>query len=228
MELAYRRYMLPIVIGLFIIGIAVMSVAAHHQYWLLSLVFVVLAMLPFFLKYEAKKMQSREVMMMVMLITIAAVSRVPFAAIPSVLPMTFIIIVSALVFGAQSGFMIGALSAIVSNIFLGQGPWTPWQMFCWGMIGCIAGLLKDTWWMRTMWGKVIFGFVAGILFGWVMNLFDVIARMADISWEAIITLYAAGVIFDLLHAGSNVLFMLVFGNTWIRILERFKRKYGLT
>ncbi len=228
MAIVYRRYMLPIVIGLFIIGIAMMSVVAHHQYWLLSLVFVVLAMLPFFLKYEAKKMQSREVMMIVMLIAIAAVSRVPFAAIPNVLPMTFIIIVSGLVFGAQSGFMIGALSAIVSNMFIGQGPWTPWQMFCWGMIGCAAGLLRNTWWMRTMWGKVIFGFAAGILFGWVMNLVDVIARMADISWGAIVTIYAAGVIFDLLHAGSNVLFILLFSKSWIRILERFKRKYGLT
>ncbi len=227
MEINFRRYMLPIVIVLFMVGIASISVVAHHQYWLLSLVFVVLAMLPFFLKYEAKQMQSREVMMMVMLIAIAAVSRVPFAAIPSVLPMTFIIIVSALVFGAQSGFMIGALSAIVSNILLGQGPWTPWQMFGWGMIGCMAGLLKDTWWMRRMWGKVIFGMIAGIAFGWLMNLVDVIARMADISWEAILTIYAAGVIFDLLHACSNVVFMLIFGNTWIRILERFKKKYGL-
>lgn len=228
MDIAYRRYMLPIVIGLFIIGIAVMSVVAHRQYWLLSLVFVALAMLPFFMKYEAKKMQSREVMMMVMLIAIAAVSRVPFAAIPSVLPMTFIIIVSALVFGAQSGFMIGALSAIVSNILIGQGPWTPWQMFGWGMIGCVAGLLKDTWWMRTMWGKVIFGFVAGILFGWMMNLTSVIAIMADISWGAIMTIYAAGAVFDLLHACSNVVFILIFAKSWIRILERFKKKYGLS
>jgi energy-coupling factor transport system substrate-specific component len=228
MEVNYRRYILPVVIGLFIIGIAVMSAIAHRQYWLLSLVFVVLAMAPFFFKYETKRTSSREVMMMVMLIAIAAVSRVPFAAIPSVLPMTFIIIVSALVFGAESGFMIGALSAIVSNLFLGQGPWTPWQMFCWGMIGCLAGLLRDTWWMRRMWGKVIFGFVAGILFGWVMNLTKVITIMADITWEAVLTVYAAGLIFDLLHACSNVFFMLVFGAAWIRILERFKKKFGLT
>lgn len=219
--------MLPIVISLFIIGIAVMSAVAHQQYWLLSLVFVGLAMLPFFMKYESKKMQSREVMMIVMLIAIAAVSRVPFVAIPSVLPMTFIIIVSAIVFGAESGFMIGALSAIVSNIFLGQGPWTPWQMFSWGMIGCVAGLLKDTWWMRSMWGKVIFSFIVGILFGWVMNVTSMIAIMAEVSWKAIVSLYAASAAFELMHAGSNVLFMLLFGNAWIRILRRFKKKYGL-
>jgi energy-coupling factor transport system substrate-specific component len=228
MELMLRKYMLPIVIVLFMIGIAVMSAAAYRQYWLLSLVFVGLAMLPFFMRYEAKQMQTREMMMIVMLIALAAVSRVPFVAVPSVLPMTFIIIVSAIVFGAESGFMIGALSAIVSNIFLGQGPWTPWQMFCWGMIGCIAGLLKDTWWMRSMWGKVIFSFLAGILYGWVMNLTSVIAIMADISWEAVLTFYAASIMFELLHAGSNVVFMLVFGNAWIRILRRFKKKYGLS
>ena len=113
-----------------------MSAVSNSQYWLLSLMLAALAMAPFFLRYEKKKVQTREVMMMVMLISITAVSRVPFAAIPSVQPMTFIIIVSALIFGAERGFMIGALAAVVSNIFMGQGPWTPWQMFCWGMIGC--------------------------------------------------------------------------------------------
>lgn len=222
-----RKGILSVIISLFITGLAMMTALADRQFWLISLVFVALAMAPFFLRYEMKKLQVRELMMIVMLVAIAAVSRVPFAAIPSVLPMTFIIIVSALVFGAESGFMIGALAAIVSNVFLGQGPWTPWQMLCWGMIGCFAGLWKDTWWMRTLWGKAVFGFAAGMLFGWVMNMMQVVTMMAEITWGAFLAMYASSFIFDLLHACSNVFFLLLFGSAWIRILERFKKKYGL-
>jgi energy-coupling factor transport system substrate-specific component len=227
MERQYQRLALPVVIVLFVIGIAFMSAVANQQYWLISFVFVFLAVGPFFLRFERKSSHVREIMIMVILIAIAAISRVPFAAIPSVLPMTFIIIASALVFGAETGFMIGALSAVVSNLFLGQGPWTPWQMFCWGMIGCLAGLLKDTWWMRTLWGKLVFSFIAGILFGWLMNLTRVVTTLADFSWQSLLFTYTASFIFDLLHALSNVFFMLVFGAAWVRILKRIQKKYGL-
>jgi len=227
MERMVQKSIIPILIIISIIGVSIMSAIANRQYWLLSLVFVGFAITPFFIRYERKEIQIREIMMMVMLIAVAAVSRVPFTAIPSVLPMTFVIIASAIVFGAERGFMIGALSAIVSNIFIGQGPWTPWQMLCWGMIGFFAGLLKDTWWMKKLWGKAVFGFISGIIFGWIMNLSTVITIMSEFSWEVILAAYAASFIFDLLHASFNIIFILLFANTWIRILQRFKKKYGI-
>ncbi len=227
MDQKLRKAILPGVIILFVIGIAITSAIANRQYWLISIVFVALTLVPFFVRYEFKEIKVREMMLMVMIFAIAAISRVPFAAIPSVMPMTFIIIVSACVLGAERGFIIGALSAFVSNLFLGQGPWTPWQMLCWGLIGLFAGLLKDTWWMKTLWGKACFGFVAGLMFGWIMNLSSVIMIMAVFNWRALWITYAASIIFDLLHAVSNVLFILLFAKAWIRILERFKRKYGI-
>lgn len=78
------------------------------------------------------KIRAREIVMIAVLATIAAVSRVPFAPLPSVQPTSFVVIVAALVLGPEAGFMIGSTAALVSNFFLGQGPWTPWQMFCWG------------------------------------------------------------------------------------------------
>lgn len=222
-----RKWILPAVIALFVAGIAVMSAALYRHYWLISAAFVLLALAPCFIRFERRRVPAPELLLLAILIALAAVSRVPFVAIPSVQPMTFVIIASALVLGAERGFMIGALAALASNMLLGQGPWTPWQMFCWGMIGCVAGWLKDTRFMRSTWGRLLFGLVAGLLFGWVMNLTRIVTMMAEFSRELLYATYAASLAFDVLHALSNVAFMLLFGAAWIRILHRFKIKYGL-
>ncbi len=127
-----------------------------------SLFLLVVIMLPFYIRFERKAFVSREIVLVAVLAAIAAVSRVPFSILPSVQPTSFVIIVSAIVFGSETGFMIGATAAIVSNIFLGQGPWTPWQMFSWGMIGFIAGLLRNTFLMKKLWGKTTIRIVCWI------------------------------------------------------------------
>lgn len=212
---------------LLMLCLGVLSVLRFHQYLLISIVFVGLSLLPFFARFEHRKLSARKVVLLAVLVAVAAVSRVPFAAIPSVQPTTFVIIVTALVFGAESGFMVGALAALISNMFLGQGPWTPWQMLAWGMVGFAAGMLRDTWWMRRLWGRVIFGFVIGFLFGWIMNLMQVLSLLNFFSWDAFFALYAASVLFDLMHALTNVFFLGLFSRSWIKILTRFKKKYGL-
>lgn len=194
---------------------------------LTSMVLIVVCMVPFFVRFERKKLHAREIVLIAMLVAIAAVSRIPFSAIPSIQPTTFVIIVSALVFGAESGFMIGALAALVSNMFLGQGPWTPWQMFGWGMVGLSAGMLKNSGWIYKRWGMLAFGFAWGFIFGWIMNVLAVIGLMQTFSWKAFLSIYVASVYFDLMHALSNVFFLALFGASWIKIMQRFKQKYGL-
>src|SRR5690625_2661751 len=100
----------------------------YKAYLLLSFVLIAMTMLQFFARFEIRKITSREIVILAILAAIAAVSRVPFAPLPSVQPTSFVIIITGLVFGAESGFIVGAVAAIVSNIFLGQVPWTPWQM----------------------------------------------------------------------------------------------------
>lgn len=165
--------------------------------------------------------------MLAVLAAIAAVSRVPFAAIPSVQPTSFVIIMTGLVFGAESGFVVGALAALVSNLFLGQGPWTPWQMYSWGMLGLVAGFLRNTSFMQKSYGKIIFGFTSGIVYGWIMNLWYVVSLGDNFRFEEVIKYYAASIYFDLAHAVSNAFFIIVFANSWIKILQRFRKKYGL-
>lgn len=185
------------------------------------------ALLPFFARFERRKVEARELVLLAVLAAIAAVSRVPFAPLPSVQPTSFVIIISAIVYGAEAGFIIGAIAALVSNIFLGQGPWTPWQMFCWGMIGVTAGWLKDEWWMKKRIGLLCFGFAWGFLFGWIMNIWYIITLPDALGWQLITVAYIQSFYFDLAHALSNVFFLTVFGSSWLKILVRFRKKYGL-
>jgi energy-coupling factor transport system substrate-specific component len=198
-----------------------------QHYLALSLLIMAASFFPFMMSFSKKNIISRELVVIAILASIAAVSRVPFASIPSVQPTTFVIIIAAIVLGPQSGFVVGTLAAIVSNLFLGQGPWTPWQMYAWGMIGLTAGLLGKTWMMQNRLGRCLYGFIVGIAFGWIMNLWVVISLIQELNWPAILAYYSTSLYFDLAHGISNVFFLWVFGNSWINIIQRFKVKYGL-
>ncbi|PEV08887.1 ECF transporter S component [Bacillus thuringiensis] len=224
-----KRYVAFIIcIFAVIIGTLLFTTLIMDGYYMLSSLFLlVVIMLPFYIRFERKSFVSREIVLVAVLAAIAAVSRVPFSILPSVQPTSFVIIVSAIVFGSEAGFMIGATAAIVSNIFLGQGPWTPWQMFSWGMIGFIAGLLRNTFLMKKLWGRLLYGLFVGFLFGWIMNFWGLLGFIREATWETVISYYIASFYFDLSHAISNVVFLLLFSTSWITILTRFKKKYGI-
>lgn len=222
-----RTYLL--VMSLIMLLLLVGSIVFFHyrSYLLLSLLLLGCVMLPFFARFEVRDMSGREVVILAMLAAIAAVGRVPFAGLPSVQPTSFVIMLAGLVFGVESGFIVGAVAAVASNVFLGQGPWTPWQMYAWGMLGMTAGWLRNSWWMQPVWGKCLFGFVWGYLFGWFMNMWIIVSNLESFSWEFFFGIYVSSLYFDLAHGLSNVFFILLFGASWLRILDRFKLKYGL-
>jgi energy-coupling factor transport system substrate-specific component len=202
----------------------------EDAYLWLSFGFVFLAILIFLVRFERRKVEPRELVLLAVLASIAAVGRIPFASLPSVQPTTFVIMMSGFVFGAESGFIIGAVAALASNMILGQGPWTPWQMAAWGLVGLTAGWLRNTTIMNKKTGRIIFGIVWGFLFGWVMNLWgflSIVQSGSPFEWKAFIIYIIGSATFDTMHAVSNVIFLLLFGEVWIKILTRFKRKYGL-
>lgn len=213
---------------LMVVGIITSAIVLQTKaYLLVSFGVIGCVLIIFFMRFELRSISGREIVLLAMLAAIASVARVPFAALPSVQPTTFIIILTGLVFGAESGFLVGAVAAIVSNIFLGQGPWTPWQMFAWGMIGVSAGLLRNTWWVKKMWGLCTFGFIWGFLFGWFMNMWILVSNLESFSWSYVLAIYSGSVYFDLAHSLSNVFFLFIFATSWTKVLERFKRKYRL-
>ncbi|MBC5636761.1 ECF transporter S component [Ornithinibacillus sp. BX22] len=200
---------------------------SRQHYLIFSLIIIVIVLFFFFNRFEMRQVRTREIVILAMLSAIAAISRVPFAGLPSVQPTSFVIITAGLVFGAESGFLVGAVAAIVSNLFLGQGPWTPWQMFSWGIMGFSAGVLRDLGWMGKVWIQSIFGFLWGFLFGWLMNLWIVINNLQNFSLEFIMGIYISSFSHDLAHAISNTLLIAILSTRWVKVLFRFKRKYGL-
>lgn len=223
------RFRLPLIIAVvvFLGGLALTAALKDRHYILLSLVLLLAALLPVFIRLERRPLESRELVLLAVLSAVAAVSRIPFAALPSVQPVSAIVILSAYVFGAEAGFIIGAVAALVSNIYFGQGPWTPWQMFAWGLIGLSAGWLRNVWWMKKRSGLLIFGFLWGFLFGWIMDVWYIISLPDAFSWGLVAAAYASSFYFDLAHALSNVFFLAILAGGWTKVLERFRKKYGL-
>lgn len=223
---------LPKKLLLFWIMISVLLLAStrrsdllFRQGWgLLSFEIIFLALIFFYWAYENSPVSSRGIAIIAVLSTVAAVGRVPFAMLPSVQPTTFLVIISGFVFGPQSGFMVGSTAALVSNFFLGQGPWTPWQMFSWGLAGSAAGLIKIIYPRIGRWEMAMFHFLWGYLFGLIMNLWFWTAFISPLSLRSLLMVCAASFWFDTFHALGNIAFYLLFGAGLVKMLERFCRK----
>ncbi|MDR3552154.1 MAG: ECF transporter S component [Clostridia bacterium] len=197
------------------------------SYYLLSSVIVVLALVPFFAVFERRRPQAREIVPIAVMSGIAVAGRIAFAALPSFKPVTAIVMLTGAVFGPEAGFITGALSGLLSNFFFGQGPWTPWQMFAWGLIGLLTGLAQGAGLFRRRIFLYIAGALAGYLFGGITNLSYVFANGFNLTWQAVAATYASSFVFDTIHSASTVIFLLILANPLLEKLKRLKIKYGL-
>lgn len=188
---------------------------------------MLVALVPFFLRFEKRRPEARELVVIAVMAALAALGRVVFAPIPNFKPTTAIIIITAMAFGSEAGFLTGATAAVVSNFFFGQGPWTPWQMFSWGMIGFVAGILRKAGLLQGKISLAIYGLLSGFAFGWVMNLWFIIGFINPITWQALAAAYISSFWFDFTHAVSTLIFVLVLAKPWINKLDRIKVKFGL-
>jgi len=191
---------------------------------LASLVVLVLALAAGGAWYDRSAPSSRTLALVATLAALAALGRVAFAALPDVKPTTDIVLISGYALGGAPGFVIGAVAALVSNLFFGQGPWTPWQMVAWGsagVVGAAAARLSARRLDRLGLAVVCAGM--GLAFGAIMNLFTWTDSGAqNASQYAVIAGQALP--FDLAHAAGNLLFALAFGPTLVRMLARFRAR----
>jgi energy-coupling factor transport system substrate-specific component len=193
---------------------------------LISAILVVLAIAAFFFEFEEAAVSSKEIALIGMLGTISAVLRVPFAAIPSVQPCTYLIICTGYVFGSLPGFMVGAITALVSNFFLGQGPWTIYQMFAWGLAGVAAAYLRR-FRLNTSW-LIVLGIIWGYVFGVIMNVWFWASFIYPLTLKTFLVYQLNSLWFDSFHAIGNAIFLGLFGRKTIIILERFRKKFQWT
>ena len=152
----------------------------------------------------------------------AAAGRVLFAAIPGVQPVTVITVVAGAALGARSGFAVGAVAAFVSNFFLGQGVWTPWQMLAWGACGVAGALAAGL--LRRRVALAAFCFILGMGFSAFMDVWNWLAFYDEHTWQTFAAVHARGLPFDLAHAIGNVVIAFVAGPELRRLLDRYGRR----
>lgn len=213
--------LIPIVI---FIGVKLFS---DRKYNIISIIIAFLACVPFFIGFERGKTGARELVVIAVMTAISVLGRLIFAPIPGFKPVTAVVIITGMAYGMQAGFLTGALTAIVSNIFYGQGPWTPFQMFVWGFLGLLAGLIFRRGKTPNAIVLVAIGAIGGILFSVMMDVWSVINFDGTWSWTRYLALLVSSFPFMAIYAISNVIFLLLLTKPFLQKLNRIKDKYGL-
>ena len=222
------KWLLLPVLALFILSIYGLlepdSAMGFLGNWLMLLLLVVVGIMgAFVLEYESANIGAKEVSLIAVLSSVASVSRIPFAGFLSFQPCSFIIMCTGYVFGPVAGFMTGATTALVSNIFIGQGPWTPFQMLCWGLMGASSSLLGRH--KVGMTGLMVWGIAWGFLYGWMMNLWYWVVFIFPLSLDTWIATMIMSFAYDLSHSIANVTFLALFGTQMLTVLTRYKKRF---
>jgi len=200
-----------------------------RKYYFISMLIILETFIPFLMLFENRKPRAREIILISVLCSIAVASRTVFFMVPHFKPIVALVIISGVCLGGEGGFLVGAISAFVSNFFFGQGPWTPWQMFALGLVGFISGLLYKKGIIRRnrVWLSIFGASTAFFLYGGIMNSASLLMFQSNPTWEMFASLYIAGVPFDLIHAASTAIFLWLISEPMIDKIERVKIKYGL-
>lgn len=200
-----------------------------EKFLFISLLVMLECMLPFFLVFEGRKPQTRELVIIAVLCAITVASRVALYMIPQFKPMIALVIIAGVAFGGESGFLVGSLSMLVSNIMFQQGPWTPWQMFSLGIIGFLAGILfKKGFLSRNKIALCVFGFTVSIvIYGGIMNISSAVMAHAQLNFGTIMAFYATGLPMDIIQGIATALFLFFGAEPMLEKLDRVKTKYGL-
>jgi energy-coupling factor transport system substrate-specific component len=175
--------------------------------------------------YERSRPPAQVVALVAALAALAIAGRIAFAAFPNVKPTTDIVIFAGYALGGAPGFAVGALAALVSNFWFGQGPWTPWQMAGWGLCGILGALLALG--IRNA-GRFALaatcGF-AGILYGALLNFSLMATYGGDLSLRHFLVLEARAIPFEIAHVAGNVVLALLAGPAMVRMLTRFRERF---
>jgi len=170
---------------------------------------------------ESGTTSARDVTLVAALGGLAAAGRVLFAAIPDVQPVTVIVAAAGVALGPRRGFAVGAIAALTSNLFLGQGVHTPWQMLAWGGCGVLAGVLRPL--LRRRVPFAVFCLLLGFAFGMLMDVWEWFTFYPH-TWAALSTILAQGFAFNVAHAIGHVVLAFVVGPELRRVLERHERR----
>lgn len=202
------------------------------KYFFISLLVLLEAMLPFFVSFEDRKPKVRDIVTLAVMCALAVTGRTAFFMLPNFTPVMAIVIIVGVAFGCEGGFITGAMTMFVSNFIMGQGPWTPWQMFAMGLVGFLAGLFFAGSSVRTRnmtkLGLCIFGaLICIVVYGGIMNPASVIMWQPNVNFSMIMASYVTGFPFDLAQATATVIALWLVARPFLEKLDRVRIKFGV-
>ena len=158
------------------------------NYYLMALLVLLACMLPFFMVFEGRKPQARELVIIAVLCALGVAGRAAFFMLPQFKPVLALTIISGVAFGGETGFLVGAMTMLASNFLFSQGPWTPFQMFAAGIIGFLAGVLfRKGWLRRSRAALCVYGALAAILiYGGLMNPTSALIYGRELNWQVLL------------------------------------------
>ena len=193
-----------------------------RSYYVISLTVAAECLLPFFVIFEGKKPSAREISLIASLCALGVAGRAAFFMFPQFKPVLALTVIVGAALGCERGFLVGAMTMLISNVLFSQGPWTPWQMLAMGLCGFFAGIIFRRGYSRV--GLMIYGGLSAvILYGGIMNFASAVIWQSEPSIGTILAYYATGIPMDLVHAAATVLFLFIAGDSMMRKLERVLR-----
>lgn len=169
-----------------------------------------------------KGIRSRRIVLIAIMTALCIVGRL----IPFFKPVTALTIITAMYLGGKAGFLVGALAAVLSNFYFGQGPWTSFQMLAWGLIGLIAGCLASVL-KKHRWFLLVFGVLSGIAFSFAMDVWTVLWYSDTFQWSLYLAAVISAIPHTVLYSVSNFFFLWFLAKPFGDKLERIKIKYGI-
>ena len=200
-----------------------------RKYYFIALLVMFECMIPFFLIFESRKPQARELVIIAVLCAISLAGRAAFFMLPQFKPVMALTIIAGVTLGGETGFLVGAVTMLTSNMLFLQGPWTPWQMFSMGIIGFLAGVLfRKGLFLRSRGSLCAFGALAAIvIYGGIMNPASALMWANEVNLKIILTYYITGFTMDCVQAAATWLFLWFGAEPMLEKLDRIKVKYGL-
>ena len=200
-----------------------------RKYYFISLLILLECMLPFFLIFEGRRPQARELVLIAVLVAMNVAGRAAFFMLPEFKPVVAMTILAGVAFGGETGFLVGAMTMLVSNMLFSQGPWTPWQMFAMGIVGWLAGVLyRKGVLRRSRLSLCVFGVLCStVIYGGIMNPAAALMWAGKLNWPTVLSYYITGIPVDLVRAAATAAFLLLGAEPMLEKLDRIKTKYGL-
>lgn len=231
-RLRNRRRLLAV--DLATIALAAVTVLAgmylfdDKKYFIVSLLLVIYSMVPFFVRFEHRSPKAREIVILAVMITAGVVGRAAFFILPNFKPLAAVVIISGVALGRQAGFLVGAMSAFVSNFLFGQGPWTAWQMLALAIIGYLAGAIFYRYGERIkVLPLAVFGGLATFfIYGAITDMWTILMMTSEPSLEVALMVYGAAVPFNAIHAAATVIFLLLLAKPVAGKIGRVRAKHG--